>query len=401
MAKVIIWLGAAPFRWDPLTALETGIGGSETAALHMSRELAKLGHEVVVYADVDPCSDVVSLKPGDASYPSYGDGKTEYGNVVLWNSYKLATEEARAEFGRPCDIFISSRQPEARRRLQPKCKQAWLWMHDIHVGPDWENLIGTDHDKILCLSNWARQRFLEYYPGVDPSKVVETANGLDTSLFENVFAETSPRHKHLVSGHPDTVKLEPGDQHSHLAMGFSSLRVTYSSSPDRGLDKLLSLWPTIRDISPAAELHVYYGFETWRKLALLHGPQSQLARIDCLEARLASTPGVVFHGRVGQVELAKSFLQSQLWLYPTDFLETSCISAMEAQAAGCKLVATRCGALPETVPGAWFVDGPTSAPGFDRRFLESVSAVLCDDSVVMRTPKTWEAVARQWNEWME
>ena len=384
MAKVIVWLGAAPFRWDPLTALETGIGGSETAAIHMSRELALLGHEVVVYADIAKAMSIDADDGGE--FPCTVD--------VHWMPYR--------EFvvGTECDLFISSRQPEARRQLQPKCKQAWLWMHDIHVGPDWENLIGTDHDKILCLSNWARQRFLEYYPGVDPSKVVETANGLDRTFFENITVETSPRHKHLMSGHPDTVKLEPGDQHSHLMMGFSLLRVTYSSSPDRGLDKLLSLWPAIRDISPAAELHVYYGFETWRKLALLYGPQSQLARIDCLEARLKSTPGVVFHGRVGQAELAKSFLQSQLWLYPTDFLETSCISAMEAQAAGCKLVATRCGALPETVPGAWFVDGPTSAPGFDKRFLENVWAALHDDSVVIRTPKTWETVARQWNDWM-
>lgn len=75
----------------------------------------------------------------------------------------------------------------------------------------------------------------------------------------------------------------------------------------------------------------------------------------------------------------------------------NCITALEAQAAGCKIVATRCGALPETAPGAWFVEGPTRRPSYRGEFLAAVRAALCDDSVVVRTPRLWEDVAKEWD----
>ena len=53
VSKVVFWLGPAVGRtFDFATALGTGIGGSETAAIHLSRCLAALGHDVDVYADV-------------------------------------------------------------------------------------------------------------------------------------------------------------------------------------------------------------------------------------------------------------------------------------------------------------------------------------------------------------
>ena len=179
------------------------------------------------------------------------------------------------------------------------------------------------------------------------------------------------------------------------------LRATYSSSPDRGLARLLDFWPKIfAKYGPDSSLHVYYGFETWRRLAALHDLRDQLVQADLLEHRLATTPGVVFHGRAGQEEVARSYLQSQLWLYPTDFQETSCITAMEAQAAGCHVVATRCGALPETAPQAWFVDGPTQMPDYEARFLEAVDLAMGSDYVYIPQIKSWTEVAAQWDGWI-
>jgi len=380
MAKIVIWLGPAVETWDPLTALDTGIGGSETAAIHMSRELSRLGHDVVVYADIT--SRKADVVPVDLK-----DG-LPWGNVVLWCPYREWKSDDSLDRG-ACDLFVSSRQPEAKRQLAPKCKQAWLWMHDLHCGPDWDNVIGTDYDKILCLSRWARERFMAYYPGIDPVKIVQTSNAVDFGRFTT---------------------SQPGDQHVSVLRGdgkFSKppLRVTWSSSPDRGLDRLLDMWPSIRaTIDKDASLHVYYGFDTWKKLAERHGQVGDLNRIKLLEDRLASMSrmGVVFHGRRGQQEIAESYLQSQLWLYPTSFEEVSCITAMEAQVAGCKIVATRCGALPETAPGAWseFVDLPTIGKRFEDEFLTATREIVSDDSVVVYGQPTWAQVAQQWNDWL-
>lgn len=376
VAKVVFWLGPSIERWDPVTAIERGIGGSETAAIHVSRELERLGHDVEVYADIE--------------------GQVCIAGVDWWPYGKLPAHSS-------CDLFVSSRQPEARRNLLLNCRKAWLWVHDVHCGPDWDNVLGIDYDRILCLSEWARARFLEYYPAVDSSRVATTWNGLDGELFENVRGTIRTGYCEVPN-----VRLLPADQHSRFWSGIAPLRATFSSSPDRGLDKLLDLWPLIceigREVCPEnrllPELHVYYGFETWRRVAEKHGDVTATCKIALLEEKLARTPGVHYHGREGQVDVARSHLQSQLWLYPTNFVETSCITAMEAQAAGCQVVATCLGALPETAPAGRFADGPTSRPGYDEQFLSLVRKALLEGAPRKYAPRTWASVARQWDAWM-
>jgi glycosyltransferase involved in cell wall biosynthesis len=391
VAKVVFWLGPSLEAWDFATALERGIGGSETAAIHVARELARLGHEVDVYGNFEDGRTWSSA----SVVPVMGGFRKTERDVLRAIPYRDVPSRA------PCDLFVSSRQPEARRRCLPHCRRAWLWVHDLHCGPDWDDLVGTDYDRVLCLSRFAREQFLRYYPGVDAAKVALTSNAVDATLFEQPVHD--PRNNLVGS-------LRPGGQHEAYRDGFSPLRVTYSSSPDRGLDKLLDLWPRVCALaSPVGrpELHVYYGFESWREGSRLCGNVAEEVAIDRLTARLARTPGVFHHGRAGQAEVARSYLRSQLWLYPTDFVETSCITAMEARAAGCEVVATRLGALPETAPGSHFVDGPTSAPGYDERFLAAVGLALArggrgvvSDAGQLQVP-TWAEVARQWDAWIE
>jgi glycosyltransferase involved in cell wall biosynthesis len=380
VAKIVFWLGSALETWDPLTALDTGIGGAETAAIHMTAQLALLGHDVIVYADC-PSQFIAAKDDGQFSTTKY----------VEWCNYKeFNPGEVEG------DLFISSRKPKARGYLQPKCRRAWLWMHDLHCGADWDNRIETDYDKVLCLSKWARDMLLDFYPGVDPSKVVQTSNGIDTRLFEGGREIT----ENMAAGAARKPRFREIDADD--AGKFPNRQVTWSSSPDRGLERLLDMWPKIRDIDSNSVLDVYGGFETWRRLADLRGSSGDLARITLLKDRLAAmaNQGVVFHGRCGQQEVADSYMQSQLWLYPTTFEEVSCITAMEAQAAGCKIVATRCGALPETVPGAWFVDPPVSGKDYEERFLEAVRQALIDDSVVVGGSRSWAEVAKEWDSWI-
>ena len=48
---------------------------------------------------------------------------------------------------------------------------------------------------------------------------------------------------------------------------------------------------------------------------------------------------VHLNNRISQEQLAIEFLKSDIWLYPTDFQETYCITALEAMCAKC-LIAT-------------------------------------------------------------
>jgi glycosyltransferase involved in cell wall biosynthesis len=102
---------------------------------------------------------------------------------------------------------------------------------------------------------------------------------------------------------------------------------------------------------PDAELHVFYGWDVFDRVAfanpgLLAYKQQVLAQAAALGGEAG---GIFLRGRVGQKQLADELQQARVWSYPTAFLETSCIGAMEARAAGVPLVTSALGALNETV----------------------------------------------------
>jgi glycosyltransferase involved in cell wall biosynthesis len=70
-----------------------------------------------------------------------------------------------------------------------------------------------------------------------------------------------------------------------------------------------------------------------------------------LLAWLDQLPAVERVAPMAQTQLA-GWLRTVHWLaYPCTWIETSCISVMEAYAAGCRVLATDLGALPETCAG--------------------------------------------------
>ena len=363
--RVVVWTGAAWETWGP-GSLQTGIGGSEAAAVYLSRELARLGHEVEVAGQVTPCEDQ------GVRYVDY----IEYlrGDSPVTPARKLE-----------CDVFVSSRDLRAVDVLRPDARLRVLWLHDVHCGPD-PHAVMSRYDVVLCLSDWALQLARRFYPHVDPEKFARTRNGIDTSLYRR-----EPRRE-----------------------GF---QVVYSSSPDRGLDKLLDYWPAVRAARPDAELHVYYGFDTWEKMIATTRDVVGDAQVQIFKTRLAnmSGQGVVSHGRVGQAELARAWLRASAWLYPTNFCETSCMTAMEAQAAGVPCVCTRLAALPETARFAYLVDPPNTRAGYREEFLGHAERVarlttscgfssdlLADRKAAGRewalAELGWEGVAFQWDD---
>lgn len=364
--KFAIWTGMAWEDWSPSRIENGGIGGSETAAVMVSRELAKLGHQVVLYGQ---------FKEGiDGSHHDYvNNGRVDYAH------YKTVLDPGQIS----ADVFISSRDVHALL-LQPKALAKAVWVHDINLGHDTHDRLDK-YDSILCLSQWSAKTIEAYYPHVRKNRILVTRNGIDANRFK-----------------PEMSTEEV------LAKKDKAPRFTYSSSPDRGLDRLLDFWPKIRTLAPTAELHVYYGFQNWKLMA--RGNSAAVNKIGWFERRLSdmADQGVVFHDRVGQQELAESFMRSLLWLYPTDFKETSCITAMEAQAAACVPVCTGLAALNETVKSGVLIKPFNMEVRYEVDFLVAVKDLL------ENTPKrnslatagrkhaleelTWKGVAQQWVE---
>jgi hypothetical protein len=88
----------------------------------------------------------------------------------------------------------------------------------------------------------------------------------------------------------------------------------------------------------------------------------------------ARQPGVTLHGSVGQPALLRSLARSGFLLYPNTFDETSCIAAIEAQAAGAVVITSDKAGLRETVDAKSGVRiaGDPSSPEYRRRFVEAV-----------------------------
>lgn len=309
LPSLVLYTGNSLEKWDPETVEKVGNGGSEIAVVNMARELRALGHDVSVYNDC----------PARATF----DG-VQY---IPYNEFSGSTS----------DIFMSSRLTSVFDRPDIHSKLNLTWVHDIYVGDlNYDRSLKVDH--FLCLSEWHAEFFKQHHSFLHPDQVLVTRNGIRADRFANLPAK-----------HPK--------------------KVVWSSSPDRGLQNLLDIWPDVNYMHPDAELHIFYGFENWKKMSHLSADAWQLSQIDRMESQIAglASKGVHYHGRVPPRELADHYLSASYWLYSTDFTETSCITAMEAQASGLQIFTTPTAALSETVgPHGILHPGPASGPDFKK-----------------------------------
>jgi len=351
---LVFYVGRGVEPWNPITAQNNGIGGSETAVIEMARNLAKLGNRVRVYGDC-------KLRNNSTSIEGTFEG-VEYLDVDRYINLD-------------CDVLITSRRPQAvDNQYNIRRKATLCWVHDVHCGNALTHDRSLKIDKFLVLSDWHRNNVLNVYPFLHPSQMIKTRNGIDLTRFDKKV-ERNPH------------------------------RAVFSSSPDRGVQVACSIWPLVRERVPGAELHIYYGFQTWEACA----DAEQLELIKSLKQLIKDyeTAGVTFHGRVSQKMLAEEYLKSGVWAYPTWFAETSCISAMEAHAAGLRMVTSPIAALNETVgdrgtliPGNWL------SWDYQSKFIDAVVQAMqkTDDSdreilkAYARDNFSWFSLATEWND---
>lgn len=371
---VVFWAGPSVEPWNPRTPETSGIGGSETACIEVAHHLAALGRRVTVYSDCPGAEGV-------------------YGGVEYRHFSRFG--------GCDCDVFVSSRQPQVMEH-DIRARAKFLWVHDIHVGQPDPNMHRwlLRFDRLLCLSKWHRDLVLQAYPWLHPSSVIVTRNGIDPARFAPAASLSQAAGWGWDAVHSD-------ERRDNAEQWFPTKRnrLIYSSSPNRGLDALLDVWPIIQFEVPDAELHVFYGFESWERSAEIMGDAGQLAQIAGYKARLASTPGVHVRGRVDQATLAREMMMSKVWAYPTAFTETYCITAIEAQAAGCIPVTSDLAALHETVRYGVRLSGSNADPAYRDAFVRECVNALTDEarrSTIAgygrgwALTQTWETLAAEW-----
>ncbi len=154
-------------------------------------------------------------------------------------------------------------------------------------------------------------------------------------------------------------------------------RLIYSSTPHRGLSFVPALMMKLREKHPEAEIHIYSSYKVY------HDERAN-ERPDFFSV-LEKTPGCILHESILQKDLAREFMKSSVLFYPCDFEETFCITAMEAQAAGCVTLASELAALPTTVgQSGILIPGRPSRPGYAEEFVNACDRLLSDDGLWTR-----------------
>ena len=91
------------------------------------------------------------------------------------------------------------------------------------------------------------------------------------------------------------------------------------------------------------EVDVYSSFKLYGR-----DEQDEMPEFKELYGRLGELKSVNYHGTVSNDEIRKALTETHILAYPSTYLETSCLVAIEAMAAGCMTVVPNWGALPET-----------------------------------------------------
>lgn len=120
------------------------------------------------------------------------------------------------------------------------------------------------------------------------------------------------------------------------------IKLIHTSVPYRGLDILLDVFELLNrdDI----ELDVYSS-------TIIYGSdyaKFEGGKYEPILNRARKMKGVNLIGYAPNEDVRKALQQAHIFAYPCIFEETACLSMIEAGAAGCKLVTTNIGGLPET-----------------------------------------------------
>ena len=199
--EIALYCGPQFTPWDPTSIKgnkESFVGGSEEAIIYLSKELAKLGWKVVVYA--------TPIKEG------------VYDGVEYLNYYKFNAKDS-------FNILLLWR---AVGWVDMNCKanKTYVWCHDVQNPAEYSKERIDKLTKIIVLSQAHRQNL----PDIPDEKFMISSNG---------YFEHNPKEK----------------------SNNNSKWCIWSSSYDRGLENLLNIWGDVRKEVPEAQLHIFYGWK--------------------------------------------------------------------------------------------------------------------------------------------
>lgn len=316
---------------------ERPLGGTETGVIRLAEELHQLGHEVIVLSGHE--------------------------NPPLTAPLYLPLH-AIDNLGK-IDVLVSVRDwTPLLAPLNARVKLYWTGdsydqFPNVGIG---DTRVAQEIDALLAVSDWHADRLCEE-SGFPRERAWVIRNGIRLSFFEG---EEERKRKRMI----------------------------YSSTPYRGLRFIPMIYRELKNRHPEAEIHIFSGYEVY---AGGEAPPAHLLKeYEVLRQEFLRLPHCFLHGNLKQRDLAREFMKSSLLLYPNIFEETSCITALEAQAAGCAIVTSALAALPETVGDAGLlITGTPGSLEYLNAFIGAADRILADDELFQQLSRNGRERAKE------
>lgn len=181
-------------------------------------------------------------------------------------------------------------------------------------------------DKVVFVSDWQKERYIQHFKFSEEDK----------SRFTVLRNAIVPIQEH------DKPKNVP-------------IRLIYMSVPERGLGLLYDVF---EKIAPHYNIELYV-FSSYKIYGIPNHDVTQRQVLDKVKAH----PKIRYFGSVSNDVIRMALQGAHIFAYPSTFLETSCISLIEAMSAGCLCVHSDIAALPETAAGY------TNMYSYDRAYI--------------------------------
>ena len=295
---IVIHCGGLPFNGETIN--KKSLGGSESAAYYMAKGLKEDGHNVTIFTnsqDDGSFDGVTYCFMGQCSEQSpYGD---------RFHYYAEAT---------PHDVLIVQRNPVGFSHTFA-AKVNLLWLHDLALYSQkvqfCENLWNVDG--VLTVSQYHKDQVCDVY-GLNPDTVYPITNGVDLSLFE-------------------------ANDENKFIKDMDKTNLIYSSRPERGLENLVKEGGIMEMVGNAHHLYVCSYDNVTDQMRPYY---------EYLWGRCEQLSNVTLLGNLTKRELANVMMKCDAMIYPNNFEEVSCITAMECMASGLPFISSAHAALPET-----------------------------------------------------
>lgn len=321
MRIVFIPVNCLPFHGKTLE--ERPLGGTETGVIRLAQALKESGHEVFV---------VSQFENPPVTEPLY---------IPLRALFFLGQ----------IDLLIGVRDWQSIFTDIPARKK-FLWTGDAFDQPltvgIGDKRIMQQLDGLLCVSEWQKETLCEV-SGFPRERSFVIRNGIDPSLFTKSIHTKNPK------------------------------RLLYSSTPYRGLRHLVDIFKGVQERVSDAECCICSGYEVYGGAG--RTAPEQLQELATIRSEFEPLHRVFWRGNITQQELAHEMLHAGIYAYPCTFAETSCISILEAKAAGVVPITNSLGALPETVGrgGIILQDATTITPQVRDQFITTITDLMLDE----------------------